>query len=350
MNPAAQENSRNMKTHIPHLFAVVALLVPFTSARCADEIAPANESKKELRVLASPEKGRRVMGQMDSNSREKVEKETVAFLGVSTAPVSATIRAQLGLPRGTGLAVNHIVPKSAAVGVLEPHDILLKMDDQILIEVRQLSVLIRNHKVGDEVVLTYLRGGQKATAKVKLGKTEETKTAEFGYTTVPFGAAGAGGSRFELFAPSPDPDRAHVDHLLGLIQRAPKGEPFRIQIDRNAGPGFRAMAVNTGNSNLVFSDDQGSLELTTSDGAKTLVAKTADGKELFSGPVSSAEERAKLPAGVRERLEQLEGMHDVTFRTDGDFKGTESRVVRPREIAAPFARPFPMLEHQAIFY
>jgi hypothetical protein len=42
------------------------------------------------------------------------------------------------------------------------------LDDQILIDVRQLMVLVRNRKEGDEVTFTYLRGGAKATAKVRL--------------------------------------------------------------------------------------------------------------------------------------------------------------------------------------
>src|SRR5262249_44201704 len=94
-------------------------------------------------------------------------------------PVSATMASQLGLQRGTGLVVNRIVPKSPADGVLNDHDILLRLDDQILIETRQLAVLIRGHKEGDEVTLTYLRTAQKATAKVKLGKTEQPKMALF---------------------------------------------------------------------------------------------------------------------------------------------------------------------------
>jgi hypothetical protein len=109
----------------------------------------------------------------------------------------------------------------------------------------------------------------------------------------------------------------------------------RIQVDRQPGPGFRATAVDTGNSSLVSKDDQGTLELTLKDGTKTLVAKNATGEQVFAGPVTTPEERAALPAHVRERLERLEGMHDVTFRTDGEFKGAETRVIRPRGISWP---------------
>jgi serine protease Do len=325
----------------------VATLLPVL--RAADEAAPAKDDKKSMRVLSAP--GRETRSAREGERRDKVEKETVAFLGVETAPVSATTGIQLGLPRGTGLVVNHVVPKSVADGVLSPHDILLKLDDQILIETRQLSVLIRNHKEGDEVTLTYLRGGQRATAKVKLGKTEVSKTAgSFGVGPTPF-IAPFPGNRFEYSIDGgPDEERADVDRVLSMIRRGPNGDPVRIQVDPRKGPGFRAMALHTGNSNMVYSDDEGSLELTAQDGSKTLVAKTAQGEQLFSGPVNTPEERKALPEGVRARLEKLEGMHDITFRTDGDFRGAEVRVMRPRGITFPLPDYMPLPSRPPAFY
>ena len=152
---------------------------------------------------------------------------------------------------------------------------------------------------------------------------------------------GVGPGKFETQPRGGEERREEADRVLSLIQRAPAGGPPRIQIERKGGPGFRAMSINTGNSNLVFSDEQGSLDLTFRDGRKTLVAKDAKGAELFSGPVTTPAERKAMPAGVRERLEKLEGMHDITFRTDGDFQGAEPRVFRPagRGISLP---PAPM--------
>jgi hypothetical protein len=334
-----------MKTSIRYVTAVVGLVCTLPITRAAEDKPEAKEEKKQMRVLVP-----RV--QRDGDKKENVEKETVAFLGVETAPVSATTSAQLGLPRGTGLVVNHVSPKSSASGVLNEHDILLRLDDQILIETRQLLVLIRNHKEGDEVVLTYLRAGQKATAKIKLGKKEVPKSMSmFGSVMLPFGADSSG-NRFELFTPAPDGDseRARVDHLLSMIQRTPSGEPMRIQIDHDARPGFRAMAIHTGNSNMVFSDDEGSLELTTKDGAKTVVAKNAKGEQLFSGPVTTPEERMAMPDGVRMRLEKLEGMHDMTFRTDEDFKGAQFEVMRPRGIDLTLPRQERVLSPPPAFY
>lgn len=319
-----------MKTRM-QLLIPLATIVALQSVHAADQAKPeAKPEKRELRVISGPERDRRVMihrGQSDEG-----EMETVAFLGVETGPVSPAVSTQLGLQRGTGLVVNHIVPKSPAVGVLQQHDILLKLDDQILIETRQLAVLIRNKKEGDEVTLTYLRGGKQSTAKVKLGKHEVPK---FSLSSGP----GPGGfvfglapGRFDTLPPTPEGGRENVDHLLRMIEPRRGDNPVRMHIDRQGSPGFRATTINTENSNLVYSDDDGSLELTVSDGKKTLVAKNAKGEPLFSGPVTTGEERQALPAGVRERLEKLEGMRDVTFRTDGEFRGAETKVIRPRGI------------------
>ena len=273
-----------------------------------------------------------------------VEKEKVTFLGVGTSPVSGTLSAQLGLPKGSGLVVNHIVPDSAAVSTLQEHDILLRLDDQILIETHQLEVLIRNHKEGDEITLTYLRGGKQATAKVKLGQKEVPKISLVEQRGLfPGGAGGVffgqgqPGSWFEVPAPAPGEARAEYDGVLKLIRPEAGENPVRIQIEHRGGPGLRATSVNVANSNLSFSDDQGSLELTLKDGEKSLVAKDAKGQQIFSGPVTTPEQRQAVPEAVRQRLENLEGMHNITFRTDGDFMGGGAKVMQPapRGIAFP---------------
>src|SRR5213075_1492155 len=124
------------------------------------------ENKSQLRVLSAPDRDHRFFAQRVG---DKLEKENVAFLGVEAAPAPAALASQLGLARGTGLVIGHVAAKSPADGVLQQHDVLLKLDDQILIEPHQLSVLIRQHKEGDEVTLTYMRAGKQTTAKVKLG-------------------------------------------------------------------------------------------------------------------------------------------------------------------------------------
>jgi hypothetical protein len=318
---------------VSHLLGA-GLLMPAMS-QAADR-PPAVESKTEMRVMAVPaERERRVIVRHGEPGGGEMEK--VAFLGVEAGPVSPTLGAQLALPRGTGLVVSHVVPKSPAAGVLAEHDILLKVDDQILIETRQLSVLIRNHQEGDEVLLTYLRAGQKATAKVKLGQHEVPKLGAMEGNAVirAFGFShGAPGSP-EAHGAGPAGEREQVDQLLSMLRRGEGGgvsAPVRIQVEPQGGPGFRATSVKVNTSKIVFTDDQGSLELSSKEGVKRLTAKNQQGETVFAGPVTTPEDRKAMPPELRSRLEKLEGMHDISFRTDGAFKGSEVREVRPRGI------------------
>jgi hypothetical protein len=321
-----------------HPLALAVGLATLAPALPAAESHPSpREEKKEVRVIVGPHGERRFFPR-EGERREKPEMERATFLGVEVSAVPRALSAQLGLAPGTGLVVGNVAPKSPAAGVLQEHDILLQLDDQILIEARQLSVLVRNRQEGDEVTVTYLRTGKKATAKVKLGTHEVPK---FSWQEGPGGGAMPGivgfGRSEGLGGLPPERQRAEVDRLLGMLRRPAQGDPVRIQIDRREGPGIRAMRVNTANSNLVFSDEHGALELSSKEGRKSLVAKAADGSEIFNGPVSTPEERKALPPELRERLERLEGMHDMSFKTDGDFQGADVRVLHPsgRRISQP---------------
>lgn len=256
--------------------------------------------------------------------------EPATFLGVETLPVSPTLTAQLGLPKGAGLVVGQIVPDSPAAASLQPHDILLKLDDQVLIEPRQFSVLVRNHNEGDEVTLTYVRAGKQGTAKVKLTKREVPKMAFF------FGE-GNGAFMTEPGMPGSGA-RERMDHVLSLVGREHSPGAMTVSPAPPPHPGFRGMKVNPGNSNLVYNDDQGALDLTIKGGVKTLIAKNAKGEQIFAGPVTTLEERKALPPDLRGRLEQLEGMHNFSFQTDEEFRD-HLKVLEPHRLQINLSRP-----------
>lgn len=272
---------------------------------------------------------------------EKREMETVAFLGVETMPVGAALTAQLGLAKDTGLVIRHVVPESPAAGVLQAHDVLLKLDDQLLIEPRQFSVLVRNHKAGDEVTVAYVRGGKQSTAKIKLAQHDVPKFAGFDFS-------GDEGNRmyFRTFVDRDAHDGARdVDHMLSLL--APDDESSEVHSHRipppdTRAPGFRSSKVDTANSNMTFSDEEGSLELAVKGGHKTLVAKNPKGEQIFSGSIDKKEERDALPANVRQRLEKLEGMEEFNFRADDDVE-RDFRVFQPEptKITLPPLPPAP---------
>ncbi len=340
-----------MKTLFCHLLPVAGLAVMLPALQAADPgPGSAMHEQKQLRVLVGPDAGSGNMHFFHAGGPR--EMENVTFLGVETRPTDPTLADQLGLPAGTGLIVRVIAPDSPAATALKANDVLVKLDDQLLIEARQLAVLIRNHKEGDEVTLTFIRVGKETTAKVKLGKHEAPKlvfnTGEHGFNevfNVPFGPD-------QLPGAGPE----EMDRVLSLIQRGPADEPGQpkrqIRIQRQATtPGMHTTTVSTANTNMVFTDDAGSLELTTKDGHKTLVAKNAKGDQVFSGPVTTPEERKAMPADVRERLEKLEGMQEFSFQTDEDFQGSKVEMAPPTKskIAMPLPSEPPAAPRAQVF-
>jgi hypothetical protein len=329
-----------MKKSLPLLLAALAFIVALPATRAADDdkFEPKTE-KKSLRVISGPDHG------VVIHRTAEAEKEPTTFLGVETGPVPASLTTQLGLQDGAGLVVNHVVPDSPAAGALKQHDVLLKLDDQILIEQRQLLVLVRGHKEGDEVTLTFLRGGKQATAKLKLTKRDMPKmslnSGMPGDVFAPFvGAPAANGMNFRVFG-NPDEE---ANRVLGLINGGltlPGTQRMNIF---SPAPGGRSInvTVNTGNSHVVLDDDAGSLDLTINEGKKQLVAKAKDGKEIFSGPIDTPEQRKALPEDVRRRLEKLEDSTQFSFKTGTDFKSdVKLGVPRGQGIALPPQPPAP---------
>ena len=332
-----------MKHSLRYLLPMLGLAVAWPALRAADDDKPApKEEKKQIRILAAKDEdssggGPRIQHRVVVG--HPGEKESVTFLGVETAPVSAALTAQLELAAGTGLVVVHLVPDSPAAGALKENDILLKLDDQQLIEQRQLSVLVRNHRDGDEVTITYLRAGKQSTAKVKLARHEVPKMAMWsnaGGSGFNLGGGGFGpglpAGDFDLMVPGPNSPQENemFRRVLPLMDGVDAPGMRRFQFSHPGGPGDRniSVTVNTGNSHLVLDDDKGSIELTMKDGKKDLVAKNAKGEQIFSGPVNTPEERQALPGEVRERLDRLEDSTQFNFKPDVNFK-TETKIVHP---------------------
>ena len=339
-----------MKSIIRYFIPMAGLIAALPALRAEDSGTPAPETK-ELRIVAGPDDNGPPSPQREHAHRMMMrgprEMETVTFLGIATSPAGGALSDQLDLPKDAGLVVNTIMPDSPAAAVLKRHDVLVKLDDQLLIEQRQLSVLIRNHKEGDEITLTYIRGGKESTAKVKLAKHEVPKMAMMGF--------GPQGDNFAYaFGDADGEGRESMDRVLSLMGHGDSdgpGQPrLNLHVDRNEGPVMRSTTVSTSNGNMVFSDEQGSLDLTIKDGKKTLVAKNAKGDQLFSGPVTTPEARKAMPADVRARLDKLEDMQDFSFKTDDNFQPGPVKDARPTPhgIALPMP-PAPPARPPAFF-
>jgi hypothetical protein len=95
-------------------------------------------------------------------------------------------------------------------------------------------------------------------------------------------------------------------------------DELRIFFEDNGA--LKASKIDLDKAQIVFSDEKGELKLENVDGKKLLTAKDRQGKLLFSGPVETQEDLAKMPADVRERYEKLEqsDLRAVAPRRDGN--------------------------------
>ena len=251
--------------------------------------------------------------------------EPVAYLGVAVTPAGSALAAQLRLPKGQGLVVTLIEPDGPAANAgLQEHDVLTRFDDQILIEPRQLSVLVRSRAEGDKVTLTYVRAGAEAKAAVTLGKHVPParqrfewlgehgpdmlfRTEEFSLPLTPPFEGGLDGAGPHLQPPPP----------------LPGGRRLRVPAER--------VMIFRPHANVVLSDDAGSLAVRVDEHGRVLTARNPAGEVVFEGPINTAEERAALPEVVRAQLEKLEArdMIDLTDRDDVDVR----HVLPPRPAA-----------------
>lgn len=95
------------------------------------------------------------------------------YLGVAVEPVSETLQHQLRLPRGAGLSVVEVIAGSPAEqGGLKPHDVIERLDDQLLFNPAQLRALVRSLEPGQTAKIRLWHEGEARSVEVKLGETE----------------------------------------------------------------------------------------------------------------------------------------------------------------------------------
>jgi len=91
------------------------------------------------------------------------------WLGLQTQPVTGEIAEAMGLDRPTGILVDHLHPASpfAKAGV-QPGDILLALDGEVLSAPAELSFRTATLGTGRVASLRYLRGGKESKTSVAL--------------------------------------------------------------------------------------------------------------------------------------------------------------------------------------
>ncbi len=199
----------------------------------------------------------------------------VAYMGVGVDPPDDVLRSQLTLPAGTGLVVNYVDPDGPSKDIIHLHDVLQKLNDQILINGEQFSTLVKMRKQGDEVSLIIIRQAQATRITVKLGEREISDAHDFKVDQV---------------------DLAHAEKQQ--IQGLSFAGGVTLSVDANQSA---LTASRTGP--ITFDDGKTTgVFLHTADGNYITVFDKPTAKITFSGPVDTEQEWNSVPEDVRNKV------------------------------------------------
>lgn len=284
-----------------------------TPAASGPEAKSERRVEKHIRVVTGDGGPARVMTFTDDKD---LPKEIVTFLGVETAPADPALAAQLGLKRGMGLTVRRVVPDSPAAAALKEHDVLTKLNDQWLVTQHQLAVLVQSYNEGDEVAVTFIRGGKEQSAKVKLAKKERPKLAQFD-VRVP----GMEGLKWTESLRGVPGGAGDLQEHLRALRESHGGGQHDVIIRRNAAgaPAPRISILRMPQSVMLFKDEAGAVELKNENGKQVLEVRDPKDQVTFNGDVSTPEQREKLPPDVRARLELVEAKDVLEFVPEGQI-------------------------------
>lgn len=269
-----------------------------------------------------------------------------AYAGISPAVVTELARRGVtskDVPPGVGVMVAFVDPKGPSMGILAEDDILVRLDDQVLVNPEQFRALISMRKPGDVVKIVAVREDEVVNVDLKLGSrnapvsaapkvkkstapkadvkpADEPAPAQAPQAVVPprMGIT-INGQTFEF---NQDPMQGFPPEIIqqfnemrqrGMaVPQAPQPEAVP---EKESAPALqsksKSFSFSFGNgasvsSNSVASDRDGTVAIEERDGKKHAVIKDASGKVLFDGDVTSDEARAKMNPKLRDRLKLVE--------------------------------------------
>ena len=246
-----------------------------------------------------------------------------AYLGVHTSRVDNGLSHQLGLPLGAHLKVERVATGSPAEDAgIKLFDILVKLDDQLLINPEQLKTLVRMHNPGECITLSILRQSKPLSVLVELTEAPEevrdSVNRDWMDERVPFNNDQFFGpnGRFRDFFRRHSfdfPDLKNFHHLffsnplLDDPSVSPSPMPGSSDDPLHAGDAdVQSYSYSSSTQQITVNDEFGSLQWTEKDGLRFLRATDLKGRVLYEGSISSQDDLGELPQDVLERLRTLQ--------------------------------------------
>jgi hypothetical protein len=235
---------------------VLALgVVPTGALRAGDPLLPARSHLQPVSEMArSPATG--------------------AGLGVSLSRATTVLRQQLALKRGAGLVIDQVAAgsRAEAAGFLQ-HDVLVRLDDQLLLLPQQFDALLEAAEPDDPLECTVLRGGREVA--IALGRKPAPPVQAFQ-------------------RPTRRPLRP-AESALAIVQPA---------ANLVATPAA-AVPARLADETLVRQDADYAIRLSRGDKTLLVVSDPA-GSVVFEGPIDDPESRRHVPEAVRGRVAEME--------------------------------------------
>lgn len=262
----------------------------------------------------------------------EVNSPAKAWLGVAGHPVSDALASQLNIPHGVTLEL--VAPDgSAAQAGIKKFDIITQIGDQPIKGMNDMRSAMREAAVDSVIDVTIFSEGKSELKKVKLA----ARPAHLAnHKVVPHVAqpqsSGAQQKLPKSLQHLPASDRQRIEKMIA--NQVEQFEKHFAQMDVQTADGqamqekVQGMNIDLddirmkGHSNysgtFTMMDDQGSIRLkVTDEDGKHVVVKDTEGKLLYAGPYETAEDKAAVPANVRERIEALglnKKKHGVGFQ------------------------------------
>ncbi len=308
------------------------------------------------------------MPQEGQGQAQNQNQKPVAYLGVLTSDVPPELRAQFSLADGFGLMVDEVITDSPAQAAgLKKYDVLVKFEDQKLVNMDQLMSLVHAKKKGDVVQMGVISGGKETQVSVTLGEhmiapnnprqhqPPQQQHTFNGRTPPPNGNPFPHGEMFhghdqrglqqqgnamreqaQRFqeqmrdyqqrlqdwtksggqrGPMPQPP---VWNLPGAGAQQPiqpnNGNPMpphnipmpQVGVTVIPGGNSSQFSFSQSSSNVTQRDDSGEYTLKTENGKSTFTVRPANGPEQ-SWPVNTDDERNAVPQGFRDKLRSMNG-------------------------------------------
>jgi len=258
--------------------------------------------------------------------------QSVPYVGLVLVPTTPEARAQLKLADGVGLTVMDVAPESPAEEAgLQRHDVVHKLDDQIIVNPQQMGTLIRMHGTGAKVTLSVYRAGQTVKVPIEIGSTQRRDAAQAvrhqirfapgGVQVVPLDEQGGMMVADEEIEARARQIEAQLERIREEMQRHQGlGNDARQRIEQLL---EQAQEARQGQGNVPragvtramrIADGEHVIEIRQTNDDKTLKVSDPDGNVIFDGPINTDEQRAAVPADVLEKVEKLEKRANVRIQ------------------------------------